>query len=286
MKDSNRPPNENPSSNHRRGNRREPRPSSQLGQPNKNRERNPQPAFAGDRKSDESILGRFEKKLLRAGVPMIPSSVETYHLTAMTLVWSLGVLLFSWKAQGNLNWMWLVSLMIALQYLTDLFDGAIGRERKTGLIKWGFYMDHFLDYIFQAAVVTGYYFLAPPGLELYFMGILALSGGFMVSSFLSFASTNAFKITFAGMGPTEIRLIMIAINVGIVVLGTALFIYTVPLIFFGMLLGLSSMVYRTHQTLWENDMKWKKKRRFQKPKYARPNSKGRKDHSGRGPGKP
>lgn len=282
MKDSNRPRNENPYSNNRKGKRPESSPSSSTSHRPDNPRPAPRPApraaFGGAQKSGDSVLGNLERKLVRIGVPLLPASIQTYHLTAMTCVWSLGVLLFSWKATENLHWMWMVSLMIVLQYFTDLFDGAVGRERKTGLIKWGFYMDHFLDYMFQAAVITGYYLISPPGLELYFMGILILSGGFMVSSFLSFASTNSFKIAFAGMGPTEIRLILIAINVGIIFLGTTLFIYTVPLIFFGMLFGLAAIVYRNHNALWEIDMNFKKKRRFQKPRYPRQNPGGKKDH--------
>lgn len=116
----------------------------------------------------------------------------------LTLVWSFLNPVFGYLAQSNLQWLWMVWVMIVFQYITDLFDGAVGRKRRTGLIKWGFYMDHFLDYVcFCSLIFTGY-IVAPAGLGAYF--ILLLDGGFMVSSFLSFAATNQFQIYYFGFG--------------------------------------------------------------------------------------
>ena len=35
---------------------------------------------------------------------------------------------------------------------TDSFDGALGRRRDTGIPKWGYYMDHLLDFVFMWCV--------------------------------------------------------------------------------------------------------------------------------------
>ena len=91
-----------------------------------------------------------------------------------------------------------MSIAVVLQYLTDLFDGAVGRARSTGLVKWGFYMDHFLDFIFQCALIFDYALISPPelNLEWWFFAILTITSGYMVNSFLSFAATNEFEIYF------------------------------------------------------------------------------------------
>ena len=86
-------------------------------------------------------------------VTSVPGWLETYHLTLLTVVWCMGILLLGWLARGNIQWMWMISLMIVFQYITGLFDGAVGRYRNTGLVKWGFFMDHFLDYIFLCAML-------------------------------------------------------------------------------------------------------------------------------------
>ena len=217
-------------------------------------------SFAGDKKVGESFLGPWEKRFVKRWVTRIPSWLETYHLTLLTVLWSVLALVFFGLAESNLHWLWAVSLMIFLQYVTDLFDGAVGRYRDTGLVKWGFYMDHFLDFVFQSVIVIGYYLMAPTGLAHYFFGLLLLTGGYMVNSFLWFAATNRFEISYFGIGPTEIRLLVIAMNASIVFIGTSWWSVTVPLFFWVFLAGLIVLVYRTQKQLWAIDMKAKEER--------------------------
>lgn len=126
-----------------------------------------------------------------------------------------------------------MSLAIVLQYLTDIFDGAVERARSTGLVKWGFYMDHFLDFVFQCVLIIGYALIAPPSqnLDWWFFGILAITSGYMVNSFLCFAATNEFEIYFFGIGPTEIRIYFLALNCTIILLDPtrAYFLICVPI---------------------------------------------------------
>jgi hypothetical protein len=58
------------------------------------------------------------------------------------------ILLFSYWAARDLRWLWGVSAMIFMQYATDHYDGKLGKYRGTGLVRWGYYMDHLLDYFF------------------------------------------------------------------------------------------------------------------------------------------
>ena len=212
------------------------------------------PRFAGDQKAGRSILGKYEKQLVRNYVDRIPDGVETYHLTALTLLWSLGVLLFGFLSARWIGWIWGINLMLVLQYFTDLFDGAVGRHRGTGLIKWGFYMDHLLDFIFSGCLVMAYAMMAPKGLTLYFFGLLICSGAFMVSAFLNFACTNEFRIYHHGLGPTEIRLGYILINTVIFFWGVTIFRFWVPLILVANIVLLVVLVYKTHKQLWQIDM--------------------------------
>ena len=210
--------------------------------------------FQGDKKKGLSILGNLELKLRSKLVPLVPKNIQTYHLTLMTILWSLIIVVSGFLAKYNINWLGLTSLMILFQYLTDLLDGEIGRQRKTGLIKWGFYMDHFLDYIFLCSILIGYSFLLS-GNNIYILFfILALFGAFMVNSFLSFAATNEFKISYLGIGPTEVRLIFIIINSLIILFGKTYMAPALPLILIFSLLGLIVTVYRTQKYLLKIDM--------------------------------
>jgi phosphatidylglycerophosphate synthase len=212
--------------------------------------------FGGADKVGKSVLSGPENRLRQAWVDRIPPWLETYHLTLMTLVWSVGVVAFGFLARrsGNLHWLWFVSLMIVLQYLSDLFDGAVGRRRNTGLVKWGFFMDHFLDYVFLCALITAYYLVAPPGYDVWFLALLGVTGGHMVHSFLSFAATNEFQIYFFGMGPTEARIGFIIINTIIIYTWPKYYEWTIPVLTCGSLATLAVLAFRTHRRLWAIDM--------------------------------
>jgi len=210
--------------------------------------------FGGAGKVGESILAGPEKRLVAALVPRVPRWIETYHLTLLTLLWSAFVVLFGWLARENLNWLWGSSVMIAAQYLTDLLDGAVGRRRNTGLVKWGFFMDHFLDYIFLCSLILAYYIVAPPGYDVWFIAILGLTAGQMVHSFLAFAATNEFRIAFAGVGPTEARIAFIIINTIVIFTWPHYYDITIPLVTLCCAAGLVFVVYRTHRRLWQIDM--------------------------------
>lgn len=87
--------------------------------------------FNGDKKVGKSILTRVEDRLKEWLVPRVPRRVETYHLTLTTVLWCILIIVFSFLARYDMRWMWLTSLMIAFQYITDLLDGAVGRARDT-----------------------------------------------------------------------------------------------------------------------------------------------------------
>ncbi len=213
--------------------------------------------FAGDKKIGKSLLTIPENKLKYWAVPRLPSWLETYHLTMMTVIWSTANVWFGFLAKQSLNWLWAVSGMIVLQYITDLFDGELGRQRNTGLIKWGFYMDHFLDYIFLCSLVFVGYMISPAGMELWYFALLVILGSFMVNSFLSFAATNQFEIYHYGIGPTETRVVFIAINTYIIFAGTVHFKILLPAVVIACLLGLIVNCAQIHRKLWQYDMQIK-----------------------------
>ena len=214
--------------------------------------------FSGDKKEGRSLLYGIEKKIVAKYVSKIPPWIETYHLTFLTILWSGLIILFSFFARKNINWLWLVSLMIFFQYLTDLFDGAVGRYRNTGLIRWGYYMDHLLDYLFLCSVLVGYSFVLPDKFKYLLFFILAVFGAFMVNSYLAFAVTNKFKIAYLKFGPTEIRILFIAVNTLLIIFGRTYMGKALPSVLFFSLAGLCFVVYKTQKYIWELDMESKK----------------------------
>ncbi len=212
-------------------------------------------SFKGDKKVGQSILVGPENRLKSWLLPLVPECVETYHLTLTTILWSLGIIAFSFLASRDIRWLWMASLMIVLQYVTDLLDGAIGRQRNTGLVKWGFYMDHFLDYIFLCAILIGYSLLLPDQFKYALFFVLALFGAFMVNSFLTFAATNEFRISYMGIGPTEIRIVFILVNTMLILFGRTHLARALPWVLGLSTFGLFITAFNSHRELWALDMR-------------------------------
>ncbi|MBT3817463.1 MAG: hypothetical protein HOE80_02660 [Candidatus Magasanikbacteria bacterium] len=213
-------------------------------------------AFAGDKKhGPPSILGPIERKAINWIVPKLPAWMTSVHLVMSTVIWSLIIVFGSLAAEHwNINWLWLVSVMIFMQYVTDSLDGSLGKYRKEGLIKWGYYMDHFLDYVFLCSILIGYGFLLPDNQKYLLLFVLAILTAFMVNSFLAFAATNRFKISYMGIGPTEIRLLFIIINTLIITFGKTYMAWSLPYVLLLSFLGLCIVVYRTQKEICADDM--------------------------------
>jgi phosphatidylglycerophosphate synthase len=211
--------------------------------------------FAGAHKTNNSFLAPLERRLAPIVLPRIPSWLETHHLTMLTLVWSLLILLFSFLAARNLRWLWLVSVMIALQWVTDHYDGKIGKYRNTGLVRWGYYMDHLLDYFFLCSVLIGYAFILPESSRLQLLLMLALFAAFDFSTFLAFTATDELKISHLKFGPTEFRLALIIINGLLVSFGTKHMISSLKWVNAGAVVSLVCLIYTTQKRIWQLDMK-------------------------------
>lgn len=210
--------------------------------------------FGGDKKIGTSLLSRPEKRFVNWAVPKIPTWIQSQHLTLATIPISACIVLSSYLAKFEIQWLWLTSVSIAFQWLTDSLDGAVGRARNTGLVRWGYYMDHFLDYVFLCSILIGYSILLPDRFQFLHFFVLAIFGAFMVNSFLAFAATNEFQVTHGGIGPTEVRIVFIVINTLLIIFGKTYLAPSLPYVLFLSILGLTIVVYRTQRHLWQKDM--------------------------------
>jgi hypothetical protein len=214
--------------------------------------------FAGASKENTSFLTPLERKLAPIVIPRIPTLLETYHLTMLTVVWSLSILLFSYLAASNIKWLWGVSAMIFLQYVSDHYDGKVGKYRNTGLVRWGYYMDHLLDYFFLCSVLIGYAFILPETSRLQLMIMLALFAAYDFSTFLAFAATDRLKISYLKFGPTEFRLALIVINTLVIFFGTRYMVSGLKWVNAGAVVGICLLVFKAHKQIWKVDMEQKR----------------------------
>lgn len=204
--------------------------------------------FTGDQKHLDHFLRGYEKKLIATFLPLVPSWMGTVPLTLLTFLWSALIVLFGYLSVENINWLWGFSACIFVQHITDMLDGEVGRQRNTGLIKWGFYMDHFLDYAFTCAIIAGYSFLLPWAYFLLVLLCLGACGGFMVHTLMDFSITGDFKISFNRVGVAEARYFLIVLNTALIVFGTGLFVAVFPFIVLMSCAALAVVVYKSQKT--------------------------------------
>ena len=200
-----------------------------------------------------SILTPLDRWFQTKGVALLPKWCGTRLLTLMTLPIALGIVALCSLARMQAAYLWPVSLLIASQYVTDTLDGAVGRARSEGYVRWGYYMDHFLDYVFLCSLVVGYALMVPSS-ALWFVGIAAVMAGFMVNTFLLVAATNEFKIVFYGIGPTESRIAFIVLNSIVAVKGSLVIVSALPWVLATLSAMLVVFVYRCQKRLSEADI--------------------------------
>ncbi|MGI9590930.1 MAG: CDP-alcohol phosphatidyltransferase family protein [Myxococcota bacterium] len=211
--------------------------------------------FGGATKTGRWLCAEWEKRFVARWVDRVPPWIETWHLTLATLAWcALAVAGGALAAHADWRWLSLVSLALALQYATDLFDGAVGRHRDTGLVRWGFYMDHLLDFVFLCSLFVAWGLALPEAQNAWGLALLGLAGAGMASSFLAFAATGEFRISCGGVGPTELRLAAIAANQALVAWGPPRLDLALPAAVAVAAAALAWVVVANHRALWALDL--------------------------------
>ena len=210
--------------------------------------------FSGDKKEPiKSLSAKYEQKLIQAILPRLPIWLKGRYLTLMSIPLSIGMIVLGYFAQSNYDLLWISSFLIFIHWFTDSLDGAVGRLRKEGVPRWGFYMDHFMDFVFMVCMTIGYSFLFEGATKELVLLIIPVSTGFMVNSFLQFGATQKFEITYYGIGPTDLRIFSIILNCLIIFYGIEFIETGLLYVFIFLLLILIITIYKTQKGIRKID---------------------------------
>jgi phosphatidylglycerophosphate synthase len=154
-----------------------------------------------------SVLAAAEKTALVWIAHRLPRWVNSDHLTLLGFA---GMLLAgaSFGLARRNHWTLLVVILaLALNWLGDSLDGTLARVRNQQRPRYGFYVDHVLDMVGTFALLGG---LALSG---YMNPLLALVmlAAYLTAAAEEFLATHVrrvFHLSFAGFGPTELRIIL------------------------------------------------------------------------------
>lgn len=158
-----------------------------------------------------SVLGAGEKKLLVWLASRMPAWVTSDMLTYTGMVGSL-IIAVGYALSGlNINWLWLASFGFVVNWFGDSLDGTIARVRNTQRPVYGFFLDHNVDVVNEVLMFAGAG-LSPLMRFDVALGVLVAYLMLSVYVYINAHLKNEFRLSYAGLGPTEFRLIVILVN--------------------------------------------------------------------------
>lgn len=157
-----------------------------------------------------SVLNKCEKKVLVWLAERQPGWVTSDMLTYLGVVAAVLYAIFCWLANYNVNYFWASSLCLVINWYGDSLDGSLARVRQTQRPKYGFFIDHSVDALTTCLFCLGLGLSPLMGLSI----SLFIMGGYLCMSIYTYLSTivfGKFRLTYASLGPTEMRLIIILV---------------------------------------------------------------------------
>ena len=158
-----------------------------------------------------SFINGIEKRALVWLAKRMPRWVNSDMLTAVGTLGALIVAIGFALSCLNVQWLWLSSFGLLVNWFGDSLDGTLARVRDCQRPVYGYYVDHTVDCINEGFMFIG------AGLSPFLHLDLALLAYAIYLVLTINVSINAhlkgeFRLTYFKLGPTEFRIIVIVAN--------------------------------------------------------------------------
>lgn len=175
----------------------------------------------------DSVLNALEKRTLIWLAERMPAFVKSDHLTLVALAAMAGAGVSYWAARFTPAGLWLAIVCLAINWFGDSLDGTLARVRQQPRPRFGYYVDHVVDAIGALCLFGG---LAASGFMSAPVAAVLLIAYFLLclEVYLATVSLGEFRMSFFGVGPTELRIVLAAGNIALLVhptvtIGSAVF---------------------------------------------------------------
>lgn len=158
-----------------------------------------------------SILNGIEKKILVWLAHRQPRWMTSDILTCIGTLGAIVIAAGFILSDKNIYFLWLSSAGFLINWYGDSLDGTLARVRKKQRPVYGYYVDHTVDAINEVIMFLGAGISGIMHIELALMLLvvyLLLTVNVSVNAHLK----QEFKLTYAKLGPTEFRIIIIVVN--------------------------------------------------------------------------
>jgi archaetidylinositol phosphate synthase len=157
------------------------------------------------------LLAKVEKRALQAIARKLPRWILPDDLTALGVLSAMGICAAYQLTNESSTWLWVASALLVVHWIGDSLDGTLARVRGIERPKYGYYLDHLVDAISTALIGIGLglspYLLLAVGTPIV-VAYLTLS----INVYLESQAFGRFSIGYGFVGPTEVRVILIALN--------------------------------------------------------------------------
>ncbi len=158
-----------------------------------------------------AITADIEKRALVALAHRLPGWVNSDHLTVIGVIGAIGTGAGYALSVFHVHWLWLASAMLVVNWYGDSLDGTLARVRHAQRPRYGYYLDHAVDAF--TTVLIGVGIGLSPFVSLYAgLGIVILYLLMSINVYLESAVFDEFKMDYGLIGPTEARILLIALN--------------------------------------------------------------------------
>jgi archaetidylinositol phosphate synthase len=172
------------------------------------------------------LVARFEQWALPRVAAKLPRWVMPDHLTGLGIVAATFIMLSYIWSNDDRRWLWGAIVGLVLHWFGDSLDGTLARVRRIPRPRYGFYLDHLTDAYATTALGLGLGFSPLMLLSVALAGVIA----YLILSINVYLETyifGVFRYGYGVLGPTEARILLIALNL------VALFVSPLPFTLFG-----------------------------------------------------
>jgi phosphatidylglycerophosphate synthase len=168
----------------------------------------------------KNILASGERALLNWLCLHMPRAVTPDCLTGVGVVGAAIVLSGYVGSRFDPAFFWLATLGFVVHWFGDSLDGSLARYRRVERPRYGYFLDHSVDAICNFMIMVGL------GLSAYIrldVALFVLLGYFMLCMYVFLYNhvSGNFQLSFLALGPSELRVGLIAINCWMYFVGDA-----------------------------------------------------------------
>lgn len=169
----------------------------------------------------QNILATGERRLLTWLAARMPPSITPDRLTSIGFTGAALVATGYALSFFHIGWLWLSVVAYFINWFGDSLDGSLARFRKIERPKFGYFIDHSTDALGNMLIMIGL------GLSPFLRMDVALFGlgAYLLLSIHTFVAARVvdeFRLSYAAAGPTELRLVLIAMTLCMFATGPSL----------------------------------------------------------------